>query len=522
MAHRRPLAETISSIYERTGYLAFVSGLAGGEQRVANLVFLHERATQFGTFQRQGLGRFMQFMESLREEADLGQPSVSTEAEDVVRIMSVHRSKGLEFPVVVLPDLGKRINLQDCAGPILVDRQAGLGMVVVDDDRQARYPSLASTLVQERLRRQSMAEELRVLYVAMTRAREHVVLVGTCDESSPEKWKGRWSDHRGPLPSDAIVGAGCILDWLGPVASCHTGIGGDFIRVTCHGSAEVAAWRAPGGARLAESPRLAALAALEPLDPPPPRDGLAEEAISRLTFTYPFQAFAAQPAVRPVVVHTLQPASSTGQAGKPAPQLAPPRFMLENAPPSAADVGSATHLVLEHLDFSRPLNSADLDAQVADLVARRIVDSASAKLADRGGILWLAGTDVGRLLRDNASRLLRELPIYLAAPPDAGSSADNMDQVMVRGRIDVLVPAPGGATVVDFKTDAVSTDAVESRARAYEHQMRQYCDAVARITGVPAARACIVFLTPRVVWEMPGSAPAGAPALRPRPAAAGV
>ena len=94
-----------------------LSGLAGGEQRVANLMYLHERAAQFGTFQRQGLGRFMEFLEQLREESDLGQPSVASEADDVVRIMSVHRSKGLEFPVVFLPDLGKAINLSDCQGP---------------------------------------------------------------------------------------------------------------------------------------------------------------------------------------------------------------------------------------------------------------------------------------------------------------------------------------------------------------------------------------------------------------------
>ena len=178
--------------------------------------------------------------------------------------------------------------------------------------------------------------------------------------------------------------------------------------------------------------------------------------------------------------------------------------MLENAAPSAADRGSATHLVLEHLDFSRPLDVADLDAQVADLVARRVVDATSAKLADRAGILWFAGTDVGRLLRDNASRLLRELPIYLAAPPDAGIPADRLDQVMVRGRIDVLVPAPGGATVVDFKTDAVSAEAVESRAMDYEHQMRHYREAVRRITGVEPARVCIAFLSARVVSETRG------------------
>ena len=144
---------------------------------------------------------------TLRAESDLGQPSVATEAEDVVRVMSIHRSKGLEFPVVVLPDLGKLINLQDCQGsdPAGPRGRAGHGRGGRAKKR-IRYPSLASTLVQERLRRQAMAEELRVLYVAMTRAKEHLILVGTCGEEADEKWRGRWSDHRGSLPADAVLG----------------------------------------------------------------------------------------------------------------------------------------------------------------------------------------------------------------------------------------------------------------------------------------------------------------------------
>ena len=121
-------------------------------------------------------------------------------------IMSIHRSKGLEFPVVVLPDLGKAINLQDCQGSILVDRVAGLGMAVVDEPRLVRYPSLASTLVKERLQQQAMAEELRVLYVAMTRAREHLILVGIAADSACETLGGRWSNHAGAFPAEAILG----------------------------------------------------------------------------------------------------------------------------------------------------------------------------------------------------------------------------------------------------------------------------------------------------------------------------
>src|SRR5437870_13167856 len=102
---------------------------------------------------------------------------------------------------------------------MLFDRQACLGMGVVDEERQVRYPALASMLVSNGLRRQSMAEELRVLYVAMTRAKEHLIGVGTCKPDAEEEWTARWSGHIGPIPADDVVGATCMLDWLGPVAA---------------------------------------------------------------------------------------------------------------------------------------------------------------------------------------------------------------------------------------------------------------------------------------------------------------
>src|SRR5262249_37092328 len=101
MAQHRPLAEVLWQIYDETDYLTFCAGMDDGRQRVANLIDLHDRARQFGTFQRQGLGRFMEFLDNLAEAHDLGQPPVASAADDVVRVMSIHRSKGLEFPVVI-------------------------------------------------------------------------------------------------------------------------------------------------------------------------------------------------------------------------------------------------------------------------------------------------------------------------------------------------------------------------------------------------------------------------------------
>lgn len=492
LAHGRPLPQLIWTIYHDSGYLAYCAGLHDGEQRVANLMELHRRAGQFGASRPQTLSRFIQFLHGLRDEADLGQPSVASEADDVVRVMSVHRSKGLEFPVVFLPDLGKRINLQDCQGAIVVDRTAGLGMDVIDDQRLIRYPSLASVLVKQRLKRQALAEEMRVLYVAMTRAREHLVLVGTCKPDAAQKWDARWSGHGGALPEDVVLSAKCMLDWLGPVASS----GGGIIHVTPHTPQEVQEWQAEHAKRPALSPGGQAMAALQPLAPAPAGAAEVNDLIRRLEFPYPYQPYTRVAASDSVT----RDADSLKTIN-----LDPPRF-LAGQTASAADIGTATHRVLQHLDFRRPCDSDDVRAQIAGLVERKLLAPAQVELVDLDSIRWLLDDEVGRLLKEHASSLRRELLIHVAAEPQlpdgASRSNDPQDQVMIRGRIDVLVPTSRGVVLVDYKTDTIPSGAVPRRAEAYATQMTRYRDFIERATGGPVARACLVFLNPRVVWQI--------------------
>src|SRR5690606_38385123 len=219
LAHRRPLAELLWHVYTESGYLAYVAGLPAGEQRVANLLELHRRAGQFDAFQRQGLGAFMQFLASLEDSGEVGQPPTLSEADDVVRVMSIHAAKGLEFPVVFLADCGKDHNLMDTYGSMLLDRETGLAMQAVDRRKQIRYPSLVHELARRRLRRASLAEELRVLYVAMTRAREHLVCVGTARKDA-QREIDRWMSAPAQELTPAQVLAGrTYLDWLGQSAA---------------------------------------------------------------------------------------------------------------------------------------------------------------------------------------------------------------------------------------------------------------------------------------------------------------
>ncbi len=505
LAHRRPLAELIWTIYDESGYLAFCSGLSGGEQRVANLVRLHEKARQFGSFQRQGLARFMGFLDSLREESDLGTPSIASEAEDVVRIMSVHRSKGLEFPVVFIPDLGRKHNTRDCSGPILADRAGYLGLSVVDEIKRIRYPSLPHALLQNRIRNQTIAEELRVLYVAMTRAREHLILVGTCKEEKPPEWRQRWSDHEGALPADEVIRSSCMLDWIGPVSAAMNGER-HRIEMTSHKEEDLPTWTA-SAAKKQLSKVQQHLADLEPLDPPLKCDATAQSVIDRLTKDYPFEAFTTLAATQSVTSITKHGRAAPGGIAPSFTELVPfdqklalPKCVTADAKLAPTEIGSLTHAALQHIDFTRSCDAADLKLQIEQLVAKKKLARDCNESLDLTAIEWLMQTDVGKLLCKHAKLLRREVPIYY--PIKTIESSDPMDRVMIRGQIDALIPTESGLVLIDYKTDRVTEETIDSRAEFYRGQVESYANAVRSITNQPIIATYLVFLTPRLIRSM--------------------
>jgi ATP-dependent helicase/nuclease subunit A len=176
--------------------------------------------------------------------------------------------------------------------------------------------------------------------------------------------------------------------------------------------------------------------------------------------------------------------------------------------PVAADVGTAYHLVLQHLDFARPCDPADVREQVARLVQRRLIAPAVEAMIDADAMAWFTSHPLGQTLRQHASRLRRELPIYF--PQHAQSvdghpiaPADPMDRVMIRSRIDVLVETPAGLEIVDYKTDAITADTLERRAEFYRPQMSLYREAVQAATGRPIVAVHLVFLAAREVVSDP-------------------
>jgi len=488
-ARREPLPEFLWRLYRETGILTAVAGLKSGGQRVANLMLLHERARQFAGFERQGLARFLSFLAQQRRAAgDLGEAPVLTEAQDVVRVLTIHQAKGLEFPVVVLPDLHREFNTRDLAGDVLWHRRAGLGGRFVD--LRASPPVREKTLswrgVAQAKHRDLLSEELRILYVALTRARERLELVSAVDET-----KAGQADDVSP-PEQAK----CTLDWL------RWRLGDSIAAALAEGTASTGAdgcWEI-----LRADPQALERRQLDALQQPEPlTEAEAQMLRSRLSLNYVFSGAAQLPVkltVTRLAHETPLPIDAddewtlpegtgdgTGVAEVEVPQ---PEFMTGRREPSAAEIGTATHQQLAAVDYRAHHDVGAVEALRDELIGRGVLDAAAAKQVDCAAVAQ-AVSELAQYVTASGAQAYREQPVAQLIPArdakllsalslsiEPASLAPD-DAVYVQGVIDLLVVGEGEALVLDFKTDrGVDADALAARYRA---QLSWYCRAVAAL-----------------------------------------
>ncbi len=536
LARRVPLSTLVWRLYRDTRYLDYVGGMPGGAQRQANLRALHERARQFDRFSKQGLFRFVRFVDRLREsQGDLGTARALGEAEDVVRVMSVHRSKGLEFPVVFVADLGKGFNLQDIEGDILFHSETGLGPVFCDPVRRIKYPTLAHLATRERRRAEALAEELRILYVALTRAKEKLVMVGSARDLA--KRAQRWCDdvsRRGwGLSEEYLVSAGSLLDWIAGALARHAG-GGSPIRalammegasldpVVASDAArfEVKVWPAAAGrheqaamrgqgARETSVP-LEDIARARPIDREVAPE-LRRAIEAHVRWTYPFAALTglAAKVAWPELKRRFESLPDDAEVseggievGRPARiRLADrPRFMRAIGV-TAAERGQAMHLVIQHLDLSVPLTVDGISSTVRSMVAADLLAPELEESIDVGAIAKFFASPLGRRVVADPLRVRREVPfcvgieakrVYQDLPPEVAGN----ERVVVQGMIDCLVDEGDGFVLVDFKTDAQAWASPDMAAHAHAGQIAVYAAAVRRIHRRPVKEAYLYFLGP--------------------------
>ncbi len=511
-SRRTPLSELLWRIYETTSLLAFVSALPNGRQRRANLLKLHDRAIQYESFADPGQGRsvsgFAAFLEKLLEqETDWAPAQPDNFAENAVRIMSVHKSKGLEFPVVILAELNWPMRKQDSSGPCMVNA-AMLGLELLDPQRGLRLTTPAHQLIRLEKQRANLAEEMRILYVAMTRARDRLILTASTKLSRCQDRIERSREFE-VLPEWELLGATSHLDWL--LAALAQS---DALRTVCSAGQSTCAQDELFSVSSHDKTQLNQLSdsirrhkqlrdrRYTPVTGQcsnPQNRQLFEQAVRLLNWQYPDDSLTRLPGKFSVTSLTHRDDEFSRPQSDETFTLPQPRTTASDGRAEAMARGHATHLVFQHL----PLTSLP-DRAVVQLTIEKLVKSGQLTLAqshsiDIDTIISFFQTPIGDLAIQNAEQIYREWPFTMALPVSELGLVSSEDFVVVQGVIDLLIPTDKGLVLVDFKTDKINDNKIESRAARYQPQLALYARAAQTILKIPAAAGYLYFLHPRVL-----------------------
>ncbi|WP_051330718.1 helicase-exonuclease AddAB subunit AddA [Aneurinibacillus terranovensis] len=521
-ARQGALSSLIWQIYGETGYYDFAGGLPGGRQRQANLRALYDRALQYESTSFRGLFRFLRFIERMRDQgSDLGTARALSEQEDVVRIMTIHKSKGLEFPVVFVAGLAKSFNFMDVNGSFLLHKELGLGPKYVDTNLRISYPSLPFAAMKRRMRIEQLAEEMRILYVALTRAREKLYLVGTVKkfDKMVRKWSGTVSWPHWTLPDYELVRGRCYLDWIGPALMRHreaddwlacTGEAGradDFLRLdasvfTCSLYRAEELVQSLDDEKEAKTEIEHALANGLPVPYTGPH---REDVESRLAWQYGYskaQAHLAKQSVselkrrmQALMIDEAIPVSRTGIFRRESAER--PQFLSEKKI-NAAERGTAMHTVMQHLPQNRAVTGDELEQSIRAMVSDELLSEAEAEAIDRTQIEEFYRTSIGGKLLA-ASNVEREIPFTLALPADeaypdwTAGSEEERETILLQGVIDCLIDMGDSYLLLDYKTDDTAGISDSVLAERYRIQLDWYAKAVERIANKPVREKVLYF-----------------------------
>ena len=510
-SRKNKLSELIWDIFEVTGYLDFVRGLVDGEERKANLYALYDLALQFDTFSQSGLFRFLRFIEKLEDRGeDLAKARVLSEKEDVVRLMSIHKSKGLEFRVVFVMGLGKKFNMNEIRNDLLYHKELGLGPKIVDLDKRLKYPTIAHEVIKERIRKEVLAEEMRILYVALTRAEEHLILIGSGKEIE---------DHE---EADSI---NCYLDWIIPIINSDVE---DEVNFNFQVHDEIKAYD-----------EIAAESEIDDVKPIEPKAGEnddndenrnddkdkenliedinnedidCEKIKKSLEWEYSYKDVTQLPAKLTVTqIQQEVKENKNKQKNKRSDAnetiLKRPEFLKDKDKSTGAEVGTAYHLVFQHLplkqiDDLRDLTDANsLYGFMDEMVKKEIISEEQRDMIDLEKVIRFFESELGDRVMSNKDSLTRELNFTMGVPYkdieifeelDVGNSDNSSkaaevsdDNIVIQGAIDYLVEEEDGFLLIDFKTDNIKEDELESLKDDYRVQLDYYKKAVEEIFNKP-------------------------------------
>ena len=497
LARMVSLSQCLEEVLADTLYADWLQGQPRGGERAAGVAAFVQLAHQFDQMQRQGLYHFLKFIEA-QQEAEAEPEVPAAVAEDAVRLMSIHQSKGLEFPVVVLADLSKQFNEQDLRADIIFDEHFGVCPKVKPPHSGRRYPSLPHWLAQRRQKRELRGEELRLFYVALTRARDHQILAASITEKN---WGQKWLPPQ-PIAPHPIAAAKCLADWLAMWFSNQVPVQPTSTSNPAAGRFENLRWQIVPDTLLENCPADAAGR------PPIGHQQLAignvaelEHLRARLEWTYPFPAATQHKAKSSVTALRRQAEELADEAELIVPAAAPlpRRRSVSIAKLTAAEIGAAHHKFLEHFALEKV---AGLAAEAGRLVRENYLSADERAALDLAALGAFWNSPPGRKILAHADEVRRELPftarfspLELAGITGAGT-APGLEQefVIVQGVADLVVLRPREIWLVDFKTDAISARELPEKIRTYSPQLQLYASALAKIFSRKVTLRALHFL----------------------------
>ena len=479
------LDELIWKIYNDTGYYNYVGLMTNGEIRQANLKMLFERAKQCESISFKGLFNFINYIEKIKTSSkDMDSAKVIGENDDVIRIMSIHKSKGLEFPVVFLSGTGKQFNMQDLNNKILLHPEIGIGVKYIDFDRQIEYDTLSKQAMKNQIMLETLSEEMRVLYVALTRAKEKLIITGysTADKQNDiDELKYKYSELNHILLKKYIS----YLDWMKLVYVYHQEEMDKLATIQMYEKDEVLRM-CTAKVEQQDNEGKQILRKLSEVE----IDSKEQEKFIKM-LEYEYQNKIATTLKTKMSVTEIKEMDKTEPApnvprDKTEPALNVPKFLQEDddVKITNAQKGTLVHLCMQKLDLTKKTYTYDdVKRLVAELEAKKIITAKEAESININKVYQFTTSKIWNEMI-SSKQVEREKPFYINIPAKEIYKKDLEEKIFVQGIIDLYyITAQDELVLVDFKTDFVENKDEQNLVNKYRTQLDLYKRALESATG---------------------------------------
>lgn len=497
--------ELIYIICRDLDYEAAAAAMPGGEIRKANLRLLFDRASNFERTGLKGLFSFVSYLERVsNSDSDLAQGKTNGGA--AVTLVTIHKSKGLEYPVVILADTYSGVPHNET---FAYNTACGIGMNYVDTKTRVRYDCPTLHLIKFLSHKQETAEEARILYVALTRAREKLIISCT-NAGRDRKWLKPYITSDGNIARVLAESADTLRDWLVYAFLPHKDAGG-LRDIMNSDLSEITPAKDGGGfsfkyiQSLPESHCDNTETITEHIEPdvkikPEPENRVTVDAKSILGYRYPYEALTEIP-LKLTVSEIKERLSSLDEDGTYTPRHSSvaDRSFKEAVRSAAAETGTITHFVLQHINPCRTDTKQMIDEQISQMTANGMISEAQAKAVNSGLIASLFATELGERIRNAAQSGTLNREFKFLIPIDASEIYKNggNGEIIVQGVVDCFFVENGEIVLVDYKTDNCTAESAKLSAEKYRVQADFYARGLEDIYGKPVREKIIYFMKPQ-------------------------